>query len=501
VTAYSLQPAASERPGNSLRSHWPEWTALSVYAALLAVAIPFHRPWADEAQAWQLARSLSLQSLFQTYIRYEGTPGLWYLVLWILNRAHISYTGMHWFCGVIAVSASALLIFRSPFPRYLRLTLPFTFFLLFQYAVVARGYVLVPILLYLIAICWKRSPLLLALLLGLLANIALHAAMISAGLALVYAINSLRGKMPGANCSGRRQMQALAILLCFYAAALWTAWPPPDQLFKIESGPLIVALAIRIIELCWPWATAIPFWIAIALMLRARGQSVFLLPLLLFVAFSLSIHCAFWHAGLLFPLAICVLWITWPAPDRPGTRRESIGRIGLVAIAGLQICWSAYALDYDHCHAYSPDLATSEFLRPFVRQGAQIAVTSANDPEGQSYRSVGLLPYFDQKLFVNQTDPFWWWSTHNQTEELFLKSLPAHPALIVVEVRSSRLDQPISPRDPKFELLTNAGYRLTNMFCGATPEGFALMQRSCHLIFQSKESLLKNAPGHTPSER
>jgi len=86
-------------------------------------------------------------------------------------------------------------------------------------------------------------------------------------------------------------------------------------------------------------------------------------------------------------------------------------------------------------------------------------------------------------------------------QELFLKSLPAHPALIVVEVRSSRLDQPISPRDPKFELLTNAGYRLTNMFCGATPEGFALMQRSCHLIFQSKESLLKNAPGHTPSER
>lgn len=131
-----------------LRSRWPEWTTISVFAAVVAFAIPYHEPWADEAQAWQLARSLSLRELFQTYIRYEATPGLWHFLLWIMNRVHVSYAGMHWICGLIAVVAASLLVLNSPFPRYLKLTLPFTFFLLFQYAVIARSYLLVPLLLF-----------------------------------------------------------------------------------------------------------------------------------------------------------------------------------------------------------------------------------------------------------------------------------------------------------------------------------------------------------------
>ena len=176
----------------ALRTSWPEWLAVTFYAAIVAAAIPFHEPWADEAQAWQLARNLSLSDLFRTYIRYEGSPGLWHFLLWTLNRAQISYAGIHWVCGLIAFASVALLIFASPLPRALRLTLPFTYFLLFQYAIVARSYVLAPLLLFLVAWCWKKSPFTLAILLGLLANVAIHAATISAGLAVVYAIEQFR---------------------------------------------------------------------------------------------------------------------------------------------------------------------------------------------------------------------------------------------------------------------------------------------------------------------
>src|ERR1700758_1854617 len=106
-------------------SRWPECCALILYAALIASAIPYHEPWADEAQAWQLARSLSLPSLFLDHIRYEGSPGLWYLLLWMLTRAHLSYSGLHWLCGGIAVASTSLLLLLAPFPRYLRLALPF----------------------------------------------------------------------------------------------------------------------------------------------------------------------------------------------------------------------------------------------------------------------------------------------------------------------------------------------------------------------------------------
>src|SRR5580658_6317448 len=143
---------------DSTRSRWPEWGALFLYATLVAFAIPYHEPWVDEAQAWQLARSLSLTSLFNTYIRYEGAPGLWHFLLWMMIRIHISYAGLHWICGAIATAGVGLLLFKSPFPRYLKLSLPFTYFLLFQYAIVARNYVLAPLLFFLAAMAWRKSP-------------------------------------------------------------------------------------------------------------------------------------------------------------------------------------------------------------------------------------------------------------------------------------------------------------------------------------------------------
>lgn len=480
----SSSPSILERVQANTRSYWPEWITLAAYSALVAFAIPYHEPWADEAQAWQLARSLSLRSLFQTYIRYEGSPGLWHFLLWILTRAHVSYGGLHWFCGAIGVAATALLVFKSPFPRYLRLSFPFTFFLLFQYAVVARSYVLVPILLYLIAFSWKKSPVFLALLLGLLANVALHAAMISGGLALVYALLCMQARMPCVDVSPRRKLLALATLVSLYTIAVFTAWPPPDQGFKTATAPPVIALAINFIELCGPWGMAIPFWIFVSLLLRARSASIYLLPFLLFVSFSLAVHVYIWHSGLLVPLAISILWITWPAPNHVGSKLESVGRSGLVGIIALQICWAAYALEFDHYHAYSPDQAAAEFLRPFARAGSSIAVTYLDDSVCQACRSVGLMPYFEQSPFINEPEPFWSWSTHNPAENLFQQLLPTKPEIVVVEAGDVHSNRPIDLQNAKVSQVIASGYVFTHVFCGEMPEGFSLKKKSCHLIFQ-----------------
>src|SRR5579863_3605114 len=159
-----------------IRSRVFETVILAVYAVLVASAIAHHEPWADEAQAWQLARYLSLHDLFFTYLHYEGHPILWFIVLRALNLLGVSYAGMHWMCGAIGVAGTALFLFYAPFPKYLKALLPFTYFLLFQYVVVGRSYVFVPPLLYLVAMQWRKNPLVLAVLLGLLANVEMHAA-------------------------------------------------------------------------------------------------------------------------------------------------------------------------------------------------------------------------------------------------------------------------------------------------------------------------------------
>jgi hypothetical protein len=471
-----------------IRSRWPEWTTIVFYAAVVAFAIPYHEPWVDEAQAWQLARSLPLVTLFQKYIRYEGSPGLWYLLLWVLNKAHVSYAGMHWICGAIAVVGISVLILRSPFPRYLKLSLPFTYFLLFQYAVVARNYVLVPLLLFMIASRWKRSPVVIALLLGLLANVAAHAAAISGGLAIVYAMEQI-GRADFKEVAQRRKLLfGAAILVCCYAIALWTAWPPHDLVLARVRGQSRSFTAFAIASLVWgvcqPWLLSFLFWITIGLCLRARRSLFYLLPVLFFACFSGEVYATWWHVGLVIPLVICLLWITWPAPGCSVSRYETIGRAALILMAGTQILWSAYALVYDHSHAYSPDLAASKFLQPLVRDGATIAVTYLDEPWIHSFGAVGILPYFDHNIYMNLPNSFWSWSANDNTEDLFSAALHTQPRIVLVEIRPPRPGQPINLKDPKVEILTKAGYRLTNFFCGAHPERLQLVGNSCHLIFQ-----------------
>jgi hypothetical protein len=480
-----------------LRARWPEWTTLSAYAALVAFAIPYHEPWADEAEAWQLARTLSLPSLFQTYIRCEGAPGLWHFLLWVLVRLHIGYAGLHWICGAIAAGATALLVFKSPFPRYLKLALPFTYFLLFQYAVVARSYVLVPLLLYLIALCWKRSPWVLALLLGLLANVALHAAVISGGLAIAYFLDQARNGEVKSARRGSQLLRSALILLGFWAFALWTAWPPRDLANHLSYVMRPIwpayparALASLVIGLCQPWVLSILFWIAVAFCFRARRSLFYLLPVLFFAVFSGVAGLSWWHIGLLVPLLICLFWITWPAYAGKFSRSEAAGRIALIAMAGSQILWSAFALQFDHYNAFSPDLAAAEYLRPFVQQGARIAVTYSDDPKARGSRSVGILPYFDHNIFINLPEPFTLaFRNQDPTEEAFAKVFPTRPDLVVVETHADQSDIPVNLRTPRIRELEEAGYRFTNMFCGAMPIRFQLQEKSCHLIFQRIDSL------------
>ena len=75
----------AETGSNQIRPRIFETVILAGYAVLVASAIAHHEPWADEAQAWQLARYLSLHDLFVTYLHYEVHPILWYVLLRTLN--------------------------------------------------------------------------------------------------------------------------------------------------------------------------------------------------------------------------------------------------------------------------------------------------------------------------------------------------------------------------------------------------------------------------------
>ncbi len=290
------RPLAAESGARTRLRLWPEWLILSIYTLVVACAIPFHEPWADEAQAWQMARALSVHDLFFHALRYEGSPGLWHLLLHGLIRLHVSYTAMHWLVGMVAVCGVGLLIFLAPFPRWVRFTLPFTVFLAFQYALVARSYVLVPLLVFGAAIFWNRNVVVLAILLGLLANTCLHGFALAAALGVVYIVEMRRGLHAPAH-----PHVALLIFLGFLGFALFTALPPPSDLTfdpeylyeslgeRLAAAP-ILALAYILRAFGDSWKLSLPFVLAIVWLIHRTLGKLYLLQCAVIAECSVRDH-------------------------------------------------------------------------------------------------------------------------------------------------------------------------------------------------------------------
>ena len=480
--------SARERLATGVSLKWPEWAAISAYATLVAFAIPYHEPWVDEGQAWQMARSLSLSALFEKYIRYEGTPGLWHFFLWVLNWMHVSYTGMHWICGALAVVSISILVLNAPFPRYLKLSLPFTFFLLFQYAVVARSYVLVPPALFVTAWWWKKRPLVVAIALGLLANLSLHAAVISGGLAMVYFVEELTTES-ALNRARRHLLLCAFIVLGFYAFAIWTAWPPNDVSYLSNARGTMLpfpfsALRALFSPVFQTWILAALFWVAIAVMFCLRKKWLYLLPVMMFAVFCGVIPGNFWHYGLVVPLVISLLWMTWPSPGSRVLRSELVGRAAVICMAGVQILWSGYALYFDHYNAYSPDASAAQFLKPYVEGRSTIAVTYLDETASHVANAVGILPYFDRNIFMNEAYPFYWWSNRMPADKLFNTLLLSNPGIVVGEIEHAGVETRVDLTGPRAEFLMKSGYRLTHVFCGTIPFAAHSAFTNCHLIFE-----------------
>lgn len=121
--------------------HIPEITASLLYVILHIVISYFHEPWYDEAVAWQIAKCASLKDIFLVLPHYEGHPPLWHLILLPFAKLGCPYEfSLSLVSLLFSGAAVGIIIWRSPFPRLVRLLLPFTYFLFYQYSILSRPY-------------------------------------------------------------------------------------------------------------------------------------------------------------------------------------------------------------------------------------------------------------------------------------------------------------------------------------------------------------------------
>ena len=123
-----------------------------------------------------------------------------------------------------------------PLPLYIRVLLPFTYYLCYQYAVIARSYALIAPLLFIIAAIYTEATRRLAwmtVLLGLLAGVSVHGFLISVCIWVTLYGPALLGE----GTPGRKKLAIAGLIYCciliFY---LFCAWPAKDVAFAEHRG-------------------------------------------------------------------------------------------------------------------------------------------------------------------------------------------------------------------------------------------------------------------------
>lgn len=110
-----------------------------VFGLLLAFVMMHHELWRDEAQAWMIsAASQSIMDIF-AYIRYEGHPPLWFIIMWPFTH----FDNPNWIKMpnfLLSIAVCFLVVKHAPFPRWVLVMLVFSYFFFYEYGAISRNY-------------------------------------------------------------------------------------------------------------------------------------------------------------------------------------------------------------------------------------------------------------------------------------------------------------------------------------------------------------------------
>ncbi len=298
---------------------------LLLYAMLVFLGIFYHEPWRDEAQAWLLGRDLSFRELISE-MGYDGSPPLWHLSLALLSGSGLPYFSMSIWNGLLIVTAAFIFLRYGPFDLLTKILFIFSYYMIYEYAVIARSYGMSVLLLFTLTALYGRRlqyPLPFALLAALLANTNTHSMFPAGamGLILVYDIMKTGGYKA---LLGRNNLAAILVLTAGLLFAVYSVIPPADSwkpgLFN-EFAYLAPADAIAhaFVPACGDnpaitlftrhWSELIFFAVFFLLCIIFLGRSGRALFFILTAFAGLSYILIFKHSGYLRHYGLILIWL------------------------------------------------------------------------------------------------------------------------------------------------------------------------------------------------
>jgi hypothetical protein len=424
VTADASASAATALREPWLPQPWRSALVLALFATLLATVGPRHEPWFDEAQAWLIGRDTTLWELLAHRVRYEGTPGLWHAILWLASHAGLPYAYLWLISSVLACLGAWIILTRAPFPYWLRVGIVFSYFLAYQYAIVARSYALDLVLIPLIAVNFAdrlRRPVVYGLLLGLTANANVYSFLFAGILLAEFLLAALREGREQAWRSALRswqwqfwrwprvQLAGIAVYAACAAAAVLQAWPTSDANYlamvyatSARGTQMFVEAFVNRLDI---WSSARPSeWsmragVVITTVLLApsvvlfRQARIALLAAAIFVSlvgFAGMKYASAWHAGILYLCWIFALWIGWSALSELSAARRRVTVASIATIVFVNVYYTATTSLRDVREPYSAAPAAVQVL---TTGDAHIAAVG--------FKTFAVQPWFTANAFRN----------------------------------------------------------------------------------------------------
>ena len=471
--------------------------ALLAYAAVVLWTLRYHEKWADEAQAWLIARDLDLRAIWFHELRYEGSPGLWHTILWVAQHVfHAGYGAIGYIGAAFAIAGAAVLLFCAPFPPYIRWPLVFTYVMVYQYAVIARPYTLLPLLAFCAAICFKdlQYPHRITLVLVLLCLLTVHGAILACCLGVAFLVQAIKEWKSFDHRTRGEYRICVGAMVCVLLFLFVTLRPTPDveeialknevaqapAWVKAQFPTLGTKLTAVISGAFLDWfAPSIAFWaMLVAWTLWRRRSIVFALATTSLIAFYGIVHGAAHHHGTVFLAAITGLWIAWPnggqTVEFPRTNRWERFAVEclLLILIGINIWDSVVVIQREYLYPYCGSDDAVNYLK---NVGADQGPTF-----GLLFGVVAIQAHFDHNIFVNNPTSY------------FHHGLPlTTTTLDVEELNRIRPDYVVAySNDPRQMVatgvseLTTRGYELVHFSDGYYLYKRSVFEREVYFIFR-----------------
>jgi hypothetical protein len=207
-----------------------------MFVALTTFLATRHAMWRDEVRAFSVAtHARSWLDLF-TSIHQDGHPVLWYAILRVGYEITHSPLVLPVAALVIAWITAFLILRSAPFPFWIRLLIVFSPFLAHELSVVARNYGIGVLFMVLACILFPtrgERPLRFGIVLALLANTSVHAAVAVLLLGFVWIASDVQSPASRRALARPASLAAITIGIAGTAFAFWSAHVPPDMAYAV----------------------------------------------------------------------------------------------------------------------------------------------------------------------------------------------------------------------------------------------------------------------------